>query len=86
MDHGLMLQTVIEEEALLEMGKTGLIPHTLIICTGQGSNFQGTSRSEKKADREEWRDSLMCETRSMCTIVKRGVLIWFLWILPARCR
>lgn len=41
LNHVLMHQTVIGEEALIQMGKIGEQPDVLIGCTGGGSNFGG---------------------------------------------
>ena len=41
LNHVLMHQTVIGEEALLQMAKAGDVPDVIIGCTGGGSNFAG---------------------------------------------
>ncbi len=41
LNHVLMHQTVIGEEALLQMNKVGAVPDVLVGCTGGGSNFGG---------------------------------------------
>lgn len=41
LNHVLMHQTVIGEEALLQMAKVGETPDVLVGCTGGGSNFGG---------------------------------------------
>lgn len=41
LNHVLMHQTIIGEEALLQMAKVGATPDVLIGCTGGGSNFAG---------------------------------------------
>ena len=43
LNHVLMHQTVIGQEALTQMGKAGETPDVLIGCTGGGSNFAGLS-------------------------------------------
>jgi tryptophan synthase beta chain len=43
LNHVLMHQTVIGEEALLQMEKVGETPDLLVGCTGGGSNFAGLS-------------------------------------------
>ncbi len=43
LNHVLMHQTVIGEEALLQMEKVGEMPDLLVGCTGGGSNFAGLS-------------------------------------------
>jgi tryptophan synthase beta chain len=43
LNHVLMHQTVIGEEALLQMEKIGETPDLLVGCTGGGSNFAGLS-------------------------------------------
>ncbi len=41
LNHVLMHQTIIGEEALLQLGKLGEVPDVLVGCTGGGSNFGG---------------------------------------------
>ena len=41
LNHVLMHQTIIGEEALLQLGKIGETPDLLVGCTGGGSNFGG---------------------------------------------
>ena len=41
LNHVLLHQTVIGEEALAQFGKVGLTPDVIIGCTGGGSNFAG---------------------------------------------
>ena len=41
LNHVLLHQTVIGEEALLQLGKVGETPDVLVGCTGGGSNFGG---------------------------------------------
>src|SRR6266511_3493736 len=41
LNHVLMHQTVIGEEALVQFGKVGLSPDLIVGCTGGGSNFAG---------------------------------------------
>ena len=43
LNHVLMHQTVIGEEALLQFAKIGVTPDLLVGCTGGGSNFSGLS-------------------------------------------
>ena len=43
LNHVLMHQTVIGQEALTQLGKAGEVPDVLIGCTGGGSNFAGLS-------------------------------------------
>jgi tryptophan synthase beta chain len=43
LNHVLMHQTIIGEEALLQMAKVGETPDLLVGCTGGGSNFAGLS-------------------------------------------
>ncbi len=43
LNHVLMHQTIIGEEALLQMAKAGDTPDLIIGCTGGGSNFAGLS-------------------------------------------
>lgn len=41
LNHVLLHQTVIGEEALIQMGKAGVTPDLIVGCTGGGSNFAG---------------------------------------------
>ena len=41
LNHVLMHQTVIGEEALLQLAKVGETPDVIVGCTGGGSNFAG---------------------------------------------
>ena len=41
LNHVLLHQTVIGEEALLQLAKVGVTPDVLVGCTGGGSNFGG---------------------------------------------
>jgi tryptophan synthase beta chain len=41
LNHVLLHQTVIGEEALLQFAKVGLVPDLIVGCTGGGSNFAG---------------------------------------------
>ena len=43
LNHVLLHQTIIGEEALLQLAKVGEIPDLLVGCTGGGSNFGGLS-------------------------------------------
>ena len=43
LNHVLMHQTIIGEEALLQLAKVGETPDVLVGCTGGGSNFGGLS-------------------------------------------
>ena len=43
LNHVLMHQTIIGEEALLQFAKIGVTPNVLLGCTGGGSNFSGLS-------------------------------------------
>jgi tryptophan synthase beta chain len=43
LNHVLLHQTVIGEEALLQMAQAGETPDVLVGCTGGGSNFAGLS-------------------------------------------
>ena len=41
LNHVLLHQTIIGEEALLQLAKVGDVPDVLVGCTGGGSNFGG---------------------------------------------
>lgn len=43
LNHVLLHQTVIGEEALAQFAKIGLVPDLIVACTGGGSNFAGLS-------------------------------------------
>src|SRR6185312_1497370 len=44
LNHVLLHQTVIGEEALLQLGMAGEMPDVIVGCTGGGSNFGGLDR------------------------------------------
>src|SRR4051812_14215951 len=41
LNHVLLHQTIIGEEALLQLAKVGAVPDVIVGCTGGGSNFAG---------------------------------------------
>lgn len=73
LNHVLMHQTVIGEEALVQMGKTGLTPDVLIGCTGGGSNFAGLSfpfLREKLAGKNDV--TIRCVEPAACPSLTKG--------------
>jgi tryptophan synthase beta chain len=69
-----MHQTVIGEEALIQMGKVGEQPDVLVGCTGGGSNFGGLSfpfLREKLAGRMD--PVIRCVEPAACPSLTKGV-------------
>ncbi len=74
LNHVLMHQTVIGEEALIQMGKVGEQPDVLVGCTGGGSNFGGLSfpfLREKLAGRMD--PVIRCVEPAACPSLTKGV-------------
>ena len=72
--HVLMHQTVIGEEALIQMGKVGEQPDILVGCTGGGSNFGGLSfpfLREKLAGRMN--PTIRCVEPAACPSLTKGI-------------
>jgi tryptophan synthase beta chain len=73
LNHVLLHQTVIGEEALLQMADAGETPDVLIGCTGGGSNFAGLSfpfLREKLAGRNDVR--VLAVEPTACPSLTRG--------------
>jgi len=73
LNHVLLHQTVIGEEALLQMADAGETPDVLIGCTGGGSNFAGLSfpfLREKLAGRNDVR--ILAVEPAACPSLTRG--------------
>lgn len=74
LNHVLMHQTVIGEEALIQMGKIGEQPDVLIGCTGGGSNFGGLAfpfLREKLAGKMD--PVIRCVEPAACPSLTKGV-------------
>jgi tryptophan synthase beta chain len=74
LNHVLMHQTVIGEEALIQMGKVGEQPDLLVGCTGGGSNFGGLSfpfLREKLAGRMN--PTIRCVEPAACPSLTKGI-------------
>jgi len=74
LNHVLMHQTIIGEEALLQMAKVGEQPDVLVGCTGGGSNFGGLSfpfLREKLAGRMS--PTIRCVEPAACPSLTKGV-------------
>jgi tryptophan synthase beta chain len=74
LNHVLMHQTIIGEEALLQLAKAGDTPTLLVGCTGGGSNFAGLSfpfLREKMAGRINPR--ILAAEPASCPSLTRGV-------------
>ena len=72
--HGLLHQTIIGEEALLQLAKVGETPDLLVGCTGGGSNFGGLSfpfLREKLAGRMS--PTIRAVEPASCPSLTRGV-------------
>ncbi len=73
LNHVLMHQTVIGEEALLQLAKVGETPDLLVGCTGGGSNFAGLSfpfLREKLAGRMN--PTIRCVEPAACPSLTKG--------------
>jgi len=73
LNHVLLHQTIIGEEALLQMAKVGETPDLLIGCTGGGSNFGGLSfpfLREKLAGRMN--PEIRCVEPAACPTLTQG--------------
>ncbi|MSW38484.1 MAG: TrpB-like pyridoxal phosphate-dependent enzyme, partial [Actinobacteria bacterium] len=74
LNHVLMHQTIIGEEALLQMAKAGEDPTLIVGCTGGGSNFGGLSfpfMREKMAGKMNPR--ILAAEPASCPSLTRGV-------------
>lgn len=74
LNHVLMHQTVIGEEALLQMGKIDEQPDVIVGCTGGGSNFGGLSfpfLREKLAGKMD--PIIRCVEPAACPSLTKGV-------------
>ena len=74
LNHVLMHQTIIGEEALLQLAKIGETPDLLVGCTGGGSNFAGLSfpfLREKMAGKMS--PTIRAVEPSSCPSLTRGV-------------
>jgi tryptophan synthase beta chain len=73
LNHVLLHQTVIGEEALLQLAKVGETPDVLVGCTGGGSNFGGLSfpfLREKLAGRMN--PTIRCVEPAACPSLTKG--------------
>src|SRR6056300_1326569 len=73
LNHVLLHQTIIGEEALLQMAKVGETPDILVGCTGGGSNFGGLAfpfLREKMAGKMN--PIIRCVEPSACPTLTRG--------------
>ena len=73
LNHVLLHQTVIGEEALLQLAKAGETPDVLVGCTGGGSNFGGLSfpfLREKLAGRMN--PTIRCVEPAACPSLTKG--------------
>ncbi len=73
LNHVLLHQTIIGEEALLQLAKVGETPDLLVGCTGGGSNFGGLSfpfLREKMAGRMD--PTIRCVEPAACPSLTKG--------------
>ena len=73
LNHVLLHQTIIGEEALAQMAKVGEVPDVLVGCTGGGSNFGGLSfpfLREKLAGRMN--PTIRCVEPAACPSLTKG--------------
>jgi tryptophan synthase beta chain len=76
LNHVLLHQTVIGQEALAQLELAGVFPHVVVGCVGGGSNFAGIAfpfLREKIAGREI--DVLACEPAA-CPTLTRGIFAY----------
>ncbi len=74
LNHVLLHQTIIGEEALVQMAKAGDAPDVLVGCTGGGSNFAGLSfpfLREKLAGKMD--PVIRCVEPAACPSLTRGI-------------
>jgi len=74
LNHVLMHQTIIGEEALLQLAKVGVTPDLIVGCTGGGSNFGGLAfpfLREKMAGKMNPR--ILAAEPASCPSLTRGV-------------
>ena len=74
LNHVLMHQTVIGQEALIQLGKVGEQPDVLVGCTGGGSNFGGLAfpfLREKLAGKMN--PTIRCVEPAACPTLTKGV-------------
>jgi tryptophan synthase beta chain len=74
LNHVLLHQTVIGQEALAQMERAGEYPDTVVGCVGGGSNFGGIANPFLRASLREDRDTrfIACEPAA-CPTLTRGV-------------
>jgi tryptophan synthase beta chain len=73
LNHVLLHQTIIGEEALLQLAKVGEVPDLLVGCTGGGSNFGGLAfpfLREKLAGRMD--PTIRCVEPAACPSLTKG--------------
>ena len=73
MNHVLLHQTIIGEEALLQLAKVGEVPDLLVGCTGGGSNFGGLAfpfLREKMAG--NMNPTIRCVEPTACPTLTKG--------------
>ena len=73
MNHVLLHQTIIGEEALLQLAKVDAVPDVLVGCTGGGSNFGGLAfpfLREKLAGRMN--PTIRCVEPAACPTLTKG--------------
>lgn len=74
LNHVLLHQTVIGEEALIQLGKVGEQPDVLVGCTGGGSNFGGLAfpfLREKMAGKLN--PTIRCVEPAACPTLTKGI-------------
>ncbi len=73
LNHVLMHQTIIGEEALLQMGKIGETPDILVGCTGGGSNFGGLAFPfMREKFKGKMHPTIRCVEPSACPTLTKG--------------
>jgi len=73
LNHVLMHQTIIGEEALLQLAKVGEVPDLLVGCTGGGSNFGGLAFPFlREKMRGNMNPVIRCVEPSACPTLTKG--------------
>ncbi|MBV33711.1 MAG: TrpB-like pyridoxal phosphate-dependent enzyme [Porticoccaceae bacterium] len=73
LNHVLMHQTIIGEEALLQMAKIGETPDILVGCTGGGSNFGGLAFPfMREKFKGKMHPTIRCVEPSACPTLTKG--------------
>jgi len=77
-NHVLLHQTVIGQEAMIQMEKAGAYPDVIIGCIGGGSNFAGVFLPfvKDKIDKKKPNLQIICVEPQACPTVTKGPYAW----------